>query len=136
MIQVKRIYEQPLKQDGFRVLVERLWPRGLTKERAALNLWLKEVAPTPELRKWYSHDIAKWTEFCRRYRKELESKSRQLKLLADKSHDGVVTLVYGARDELHNSAVALKNLLEPKSNHRHTAARPSESHRLTTHHGG
>lgn len=112
MIKLKRVYEKPLKEDGFRVLVERLWPRGLTKERAAVNLWLKDVAPSPELRKWFSHDAAKWEEFRRRYWRELEDKQDLIKFLKQKNKEGTVTFVYAARDEEHNGAVALKAFLE------------------------
>lgn len=111
MILLKRVYDKPSKADGYRVLVDRLWPRGLTKERAAIDLWLKEVAPSPELRTWFSHDISKWTEFNRRYRSELDSKTRHIETLVQKSREGAVTLVYGARDEEHNGAVVLRNII-------------------------
>jgi uncharacterized protein YeaO (DUF488 family) len=103
MVLLKRAYEPPSPEDGFRVLVERLWPRGLTKERAQVDLWLKEIAPSPELRKWYSHDPAKWVEFQARYRTELEQK-----VLRDHP---IVTFVYAAHDEERNSAVLLKEFL-------------------------
>jgi uncharacterized protein YeaO (DUF488 family) len=93
-------------------LVERLWPRGLSKERAAVDLWLKEVAPSPELRKWFAHDPAKWEEFRRRYGKELETKNDQIDLLLSKRRGGTVTLVYGARDQEHNSALVLWEYLK------------------------
>ncbi|VVB94305.1 Uncharacterised protein [uncultured archaeon] len=112
MIKLKRVYEEPMKDDGFRILVERLWPRGLTKERVAVDLWLKEVAPSPELRKWFGHDIARWEEFRKRYWKELESKQDEIKLLKQKNKEGTVTFVYAAKDEVHNGAVALKTFLE------------------------
>jgi uncharacterized protein YeaO (DUF488 family) len=112
MIHLKRVYEKPSRGDGFRVLVDRLWPRGLSKERAAVKMWLKDVAPSTELRKWFAHDPAKWTEFQRRYRKELDEKQDSLDLLRDKSRDKTVTLLYGARDEEHNEAVVLKMILE------------------------
>ena len=112
MIQLKRVYEKPSRKDGVRILVDRLWPRGLTKERAAVNLWLKDVAPSTELRKWFAHDPAKWKEFQVRYRKELREKKDALKLLKEKSQDRTVTLVYGARDEEHNEAVVLRKLVE------------------------
>jgi len=106
--QLKRAYEEPTGEDGFRVLVERLWPRGLSKERAALDLWLKEVAPSPELRKWFAHDPTRWEPFRERYWKELEQKKDEIDLLRAKSEEGTVTLVYAARDEAHNGALALK----------------------------
>jgi len=111
-IALKRIYEKPSKEDGFRVLVERLWPRGITKERASVDLWLKDVAPSTELRKWFGHDPAKWEQFCKRYRVELEQKKDAVCLLKQKSKEGAITLVYAARDEKHNSAVVLKEILE------------------------
>ena len=112
MIQLKRAYEKPSGDDGERILVERLWPRGLTKERAAVDLWLKEVAPSPELRKWFAHDPAKWEQFQKRYWKELEAKEEAVRLLEQKAKRGTVTLVYAARDEEHNSALVLKQFLE------------------------
>jgi uncharacterized protein YeaO (DUF488 family) len=112
MIQLKRVYEKPSRKDGFRILVDRLWPRGLTKERAAVKLWLKEVAPSTELRKWFGHDTAKWEQFQARYRKELRDKKEALKLLKQKCKEHTVTLVYGARDEEHNEALILKKVLE------------------------
>ncbi len=112
MIQLKRAYDEPSPADGERILVDRLWPRGLTKARAALELWLKEVAPSPELRKWYAHDPAKWREFEQRYWKELRTKREIVDLLRSKAKKATVTLVFAARDEEHNSAVALKTFLE------------------------
>lgn len=111
-IRVKRVYEEPSRTDGLRILVDRLWPRGLTKERAAVDLWLKDVAPSTELRKWFGHDPAKWKEFQARYRKELVERKAALDLLAQKSKDHTVTLLYGARDEEHNEAIVLKSILE------------------------
>ena len=112
MTKLKRAYEKPSPDDGSRILVERLWPRGLTKERAAVDLWLKEVAPSPELRKWFGHDPAKWEQFQERYWKELEEKEEAVQLLKQESERGTVTLVYAARDMEHNSALALKRFLE------------------------
>jgi uncharacterized protein YeaO (DUF488 family) len=112
VIQLKRVYEKPARQDGFRILVDRLWPRGLTKERAAVKLWLKEVAPSAELRKWFGHDPARWRQFERRYRMELREQKEALELLKQKSRGHTVTLVYAARDEEHNEAVVLKAVLE------------------------
>lgn len=114
MIQVKRVYEKPSRKDGFRILVDRLWPRGLTKERAAVNLWLKDVAPSTELRKWFVHDPARWKEFQARYRKELRQSKDPLELLEQKSKGHTITLVYGARDEEHNEALVLKKILESR----------------------
>jgi uncharacterized protein YeaO (DUF488 family) len=112
MIHLKRAYEEPSVEDGERVLVERLWPRGLTKARAAVDLWLKDVAPSPELRIWFGHDPAKWKQFERRYWKELQGQPEAVEVLRRKAKRGVVTLVYAARDEEHNGALALKAFLE------------------------
>lgn len=114
MIRVKRVYEKPSRGDGFRVLVDRLWPRGVTKERAALSLWLKDVAPSAELRKWFGHDPARWKGFQARYRKELAGRKDALKLLRQKARERTVTLLYGARDEEHNEARVLKKVLESR----------------------
>jgi uncharacterized protein YeaO (DUF488 family) len=111
-IRLKRAYEPLSKDDGLRILVERLWPRGLTKEKAAIDLWLKEIAPSPELRKWYGHDISRWDEFRRRYRAEIEVKGEMLSDLKQMIKEGPVTFVYAARDEEHNSALILKEYLE------------------------
>jgi uncharacterized protein YeaO (DUF488 family) len=112
MIHLKRAYEEPSKNDGLRVLVERLWPRGLTKERAAVDLWLKDVAPSPELRKWFGHDPARWEQFQKRYRQELRKKQDAVRLLKQKAREGTLTLVYAARDEEHNGALVLKRVLQ------------------------
>jgi uncharacterized protein YeaO (DUF488 family) len=120
MLRLKRAYEQPTPADGFRVLVERLWPRGLRKAALALDLWLKEVAPSPELRRWFGHDPARWEEFCRRYWAELAGHPEAVGLLQEKLRQGEVTLVYGSRDEEHNAAVALKRFLEGKTPERST----------------
>ncbi len=114
MIKVKRAYRPPEADDGFRVLVERLWPRGLSKAEVAIDLWLKEVAPSPALRKWFGHDPAKWEKFCRRYWAELAERGEAVQRLREKAREGVLTLVYGSRDEQHNAAVALKLYLEGK----------------------
>ena len=114
VIKLKRAYEEPSHDDGFRVLVERLWPRGLSKERAKVDLWLKDVAPSGELRTWYSHDVEKWKEFKARYRKELVQNKEPVALLRKKAKEGPLTFVYAARDEQHNSAVVLKEFLEKK----------------------
>jgi uncharacterized protein YeaO (DUF488 family) len=111
VINLKRAYLPPAPDDGFRVLVERLWPRGLKKEALALDLWLKDIAPSPELRRWFGHDPAKWEEFCRRYWAELAGRPATLALLREKVREGRVTLVYGSRDEEHNAAVALRKFL-------------------------
>lgn len=112
MIKLKRAYEQPSREDGLRVLVERLWPRGLTRERAAVDLWLKEIAPSPELRKWFGHDPTRWDEFQKRYRHELRQNPDAVNLLKARVKEGPVTLIYAAKDEEHNSALVLKSFLE------------------------
>ncbi len=109
-IKLKRVYELPDTKDGERVLVDRLWPRGLTKEKARVDLWLKEIAPSTELRRWFGHDPAKWTEFKRRYRAELKRNKEQVARLKDEMEKGPMTLLYGARDEEHNEAVVLLEL--------------------------
>jgi len=111
-IRIKRIYEQAEKDDGTRILVDRLWPRGLTKERARVDLWLKEIAPSTELRKWFGHDPDKWRGFRQRYKTELRNNKDLVKVLAEKAKAGTVTLIYAARDEQHNEAVVLKEFLE------------------------
>jgi uncharacterized protein YeaO (DUF488 family) len=111
-IRLKRAYDEPSPDDGLRVLVERLWPRGLTKERAAVDLWVKDLAPSPELRRWYHHDPALWEEFQKRYRAELRQKKDLVEELRQKAGGGTVTFVYAARDEEHNSALVLKDYLE------------------------
>lgn len=113
-IRIKRVYEEPKREDGERILVDRLWPRGLTKEKAKVDLWLKEVAPSTELRKWYAHDPAKWERFRSRYLEELKGNEEQLSLLRQEVAKGPATLVYGAKDEEHNEAVVLLKLLTAK----------------------
>jgi len=112
MIHLKRAYDKPSPSDGERILVERLWPRGLTKARAAVDLWLKDVAPSPELRKWFGHDPARWKQFEKRYWKELQGQQEAVEMLRQKAKRGAVTLVYAARDQEHNSALSLKEFLE------------------------
>jgi uncharacterized protein YeaO (DUF488 family) len=111
-IQLKRVYEAPAKEDGNRILVDRLWPRGLTKEKARVDLWLKEIAPSTDLRKWFAHDPAKWAEFQTRYKAELKNNSQQVALLKKEAAKGKTTLLYGAKDEQHNEAVVLQHLLQ------------------------
>lgn len=111
MIQVRRAYDAPARDDGFRVLVDRLWPRGLAKERAAVDLWLRDVGPSAKLRRWFGHDRSRWREFCRRYAKELKGKQDVLGFLRSKSRHGNVTLVFGARARDFNNAVALRDVL-------------------------
>ena len=110
-INIKRVYEKPSKSDGKRILVDRLWPRGLTKEKAAVDLWLKDIAPTTELRKWFGHDPDKWKEFQKKYHQELKKNNEQVSLLNEYLKKGIVTLVYGARDEEHNEALVIMEWL-------------------------
>jgi len=110
-IKIKRMHDPVETDDGFRVLVDKIWPRGVTKAQAHINLWLREIAPSSDLRRWFSHDPAKWEEFKKRYFEELEEKpevvSRLLKIIAE----GPVTLLYSAREREYNQAVALKEYL-------------------------
>ncbi|MGA7904160.1 MAG: DUF488 family protein [Terrimicrobiaceae bacterium] len=112
MIRLKRVYEEAARNDGYRVLVERLWPRGVSKEKANIRLWAKEIAPSAELRKWYGHNLARWEEFKKRYWRELKGKQESLEEIRSRAREGTVTFVYAARDEEHNSAMALKDYLE------------------------
>ncbi|QDT54100.1 hypothetical protein Pan44_21270 [Caulifigura coniformis] len=112
MIRLKRAYEEASPRDGLRILVERLWPRGVRKETLAIDLWLKDLAPTTELRKWFNHDVEKWTEFQKRYRAELKKKADLLALLKQRTSEGTVTFVYAAKDDVHNSAQVLRETLE------------------------
>ncbi len=111
MIRIKRIYDPASPGDGRRILIDRLWPRGLKKEEARFDEWLKDLAPSDELRKWFSHDPAKWNEFQKRYRSELRGKAELLERLRTEARKGTVTLLYSARDEEHNNAVVLKELI-------------------------
>lgn len=111
-IHLKRVYEPASKQDGFRVFVDRLWPRGIKKEELQMDLWLKEVAPSTELRKWFSHDPAKWEQFQKKYAKELDEKGEALEPILSALKKGVVTLLYSSKDTEHNSALYLKKYLE------------------------
>jgi uncharacterized protein YeaO (DUF488 family) len=109
-IKIKRVYEQPDKDDGRRILVDRLWPRGLTKEKAGVDLWLKDIAPSTELRKWFGHDPERWEEFKERYRAELAEagKMEVLRDIAERAREENVTLLFGAKDTRHNDARALE----------------------------
>ncbi len=112
MIQAKRVYESAGSHDGSRYLVERLWPRGMKKEALKMDGWLKDVAPSDELRRWFSHDPAKWAEFQRRYAAELNQRRTAWEPIAQAAQRGTVTLLYSAHDQEHNNAVALKKYLE------------------------
>ncbi|MCK9306511.1 MAG: DUF488 domain-containing protein [Methanoculleus sp.] len=114
MIRTKRIYEEPSADDGTRVLIDRLWPRGISKEKGNLDRWEKDLAPSNELRKWFGHDPAKWEEFLQRYRAELVGKEEELDRLRQEANDATVTLLYAAKDEERNNAVALKRYIEER----------------------
>jgi uncharacterized protein YeaO (DUF488 family) len=111
-IRVKRIYESPAPEDGYRVLVDRLWPRGLAKESAALDLWLQDVAPSTALRKWFNHDASRWQEFTGRYTTELDQQPEAVETIKRFLRKGRLTLLFSAKDQKHNNAVALKAYLE------------------------
>ncbi|SRR5690554_5649510 len=111
MVKLKRAYDEKAEDDGTRVLVDRIWPRGVTKERAAIDWWAKGLAPSEDLRKWFSHDAKRFEEFADRYRAELNG-SEDLERLRQLSASGVVTLVFGAKDREHNQAVVLKSIVE------------------------
>jgi uncharacterized protein YeaO (DUF488 family) len=110
-LRLKRVYEPAAREDGVRVLIDRLWPRGLTKEKAAIDHWMKEIAPSAELRKWFGHDPDRWTEFRSRYMDELRQHVALLDQIRDLAKEGTVTLVFGAHDEEHNDAVVLQEVL-------------------------
>lgn len=112
MIKLKRIYDTPSPDDGVRVLVDRLWPRGIKKENAKIDAWEKSLAPTTELRKWFGHDVEKWDEFRERYAKELVDNPSFADFAEKISKEAVVTLLFGAKDTIHNNAVVLKDVIE------------------------
>jgi len=114
MLKVKRVYENAEANDGTRFLVERLWPRGMKKEELKMEAWLKDVAPSDGLRKWFAHDPLKWKEFQKRYRAELESNPNAWKPLLESAKRGDVTLLYSARDIEYNNAIVLKSFLEKR----------------------
>ena len=114
MIQIKRAYDPPAKTDGTRILVERLWPRGIKKENLKHDSWIKDVAPSTELRKWFSHDPVKWTEFQQRYQAELDKHPEACQPILDAANKGKVTLLFSSHDAEHNNVVALKAYLEKK----------------------
>ncbi len=116
MIRVQRIYNNPKgnNNNGFRILVDRLWPRGLSKDGIKIDLWQKDIAPSTSLRKWFSHDEKKWNEFKHRYFKELDNNSDSINIILDKTKDGSITLLYSAKDERFNNAIVLKEYLEMK----------------------
>lgn len=114
-LSLKRVYDPPSADDGARVLVDRIWPRGVSRDEAQLAAWLKDLAPTTALRQWFGHDPARFEEFQSRYRAELEQKGEGLEKLRALAESGKVTLLYGAKDEVHNNAVVLAHYLEGKA---------------------
>jgi uncharacterized protein YeaO (DUF488 family) len=114
VIQIKRVYDPPAKEDGARFLVERLWPRGMKKDALQMDAWCKNLAPSRDLRRWFSHDPAKWKEFQRRYRAELADNPAACQPLLDSAKQGNITLLYSAHDTGHNNALALKSYLEER----------------------
>jgi uncharacterized protein YeaO (DUF488 family) len=115
IIRIKRVYDPPSADDGLRVLVDRLWPRGLNKASLKFDEWMKDIAPSSELRQWFGHDESKWEEFQKRYFKELDSRPDLIEQLLQKPRAGRLTLLFAAKDEIHNNAVALKSYLEKRS---------------------
>jgi len=114
-IMLKRVYEQPSDEDGTRILVDGMWPRGVSKQQAQIDLWLKELAPSKELRKWFGHDPEKWPEFQAKYFQELQTHSEAVNTVIDQVQKGPVTLIYAAKDTEHNNAVALKKYLQSQA---------------------
>ncbi len=112
MITIKRVYDPPSRDDGKRILIDRLWPRGLKKEAAHVDEWMKDIAPSSELRKWFGHDPEKWDEFKQRFFKELQGKQEQLERIVDFAQKGRVTLLFGSKEERFNNASALKEYIE------------------------
>lgn len=111
-LRIKRIYDAPARSDGYRILIDRIWPRGISKRRARLDAWLPELAPSAELRTWFGHDPARWQEFRNRYRAELARKVPLIESIRHRALDEPVTLLYAARDPLHNNAVVLQHVIE------------------------
>jgi len=114
-VKLKRVYERPSVADGMRVLVDRMWPRGLTKHDVSADMWLRDAAPSSELRRWYGHDARRWRQFSRKYRTELARQPAVLELIDDLRRRAPVTLIFGAHDEAHNHAVVLREVLEERS---------------------
>ena len=113
-LQIKRAYEAVDKNDGYRILVDRIWPRGIKKSNAKIDLWLKEIAPSNELRKWFNHDSKKWNQFRTKYFKELKNKDQELNVIKQQLKKSTVTLLFGAKDQEHNQAVALQEYIQQK----------------------
>ena len=132
MLRIKRTYDPPARGDGRRILVERLWPRGMKKEAAAADVWMKEVAPSTQLRRWFSHQVERWEEFRRRYRVELDGNPDAWEPILDAEKRGTVTLLYSAHDVLHNGAVVLRDyLMERQARRPRRGKREGEDDRRT-----
>ena len=129
MLKLKRAYDPVASDDGTRVLVERLWPRGLSKTKLKLDAWLKDVGPTTELRRWFSHDPEKWPRFRERYFRELDSRPESWRPILSAARGHAVTLIYSSHDEEHNNAVALKEYLQAKTRRRRPSRQPAASDR-------
>lgn len=123
-IETKRVYEAPSADDGTRILVDRIWPRGVSKKDAAVALWARELAPSSELRKWFGHDPERWPEFRRRYVAELAGKSDELDRLLQEAGPGPITLVFAAKDTAHNNAVVLREIIQDREDRDSTPPRP------------
>ena len=127
MIKLKRIYQTPEREDGLRILVDRLWPRGISKEKGRVDLWLKGIAPSDSLRKWFSHDPEKWPEFRPRYFEELKGKRAALQMLRSLNRKGKpITLLYAAKDPAHNNAVVLREVLRARATRQKPSGFPRE----------
>ena len=133
MLRIKRVYEPQTRSDGRRILVDRLWPRGLSKKKAAVDDWIKDIAPSAKLRRWFGHDPRRWPEFRRRYRHELRAHADLMRALTARASRGNVTLVYGARDEQHNDAVVLAAAIRARVKRAANAARKPKRRTTRTH---
>jgi uncharacterized protein YeaO (DUF488 family) len=129
MLKLKRAYDPAAKADGTRILVERLWPRGLSRAKVHVDTWLKDVAPSTELRKWFGHDPEKWPQFRERYFRELDARPEAWQQILSKARRGLVTLIYSSHDTLHNNAVALQEYLQAKARRPTTSSRPPSAER-------
>ncbi len=129
MLRLKRAYEREVPSDGRRILVDRLWPRGLSKQKAAIDEWMKEIAPSTELRRWFGHNPRKWPDFQRRYRRELGAQAHLVRRIATLASRGRVTLVFGARDEVHNDAVVLAAVVRARMKRAAATTRGGARHR-------
>ena len=132
MIRIKRTYDRPVREDGRRILVERLWPRGMKKEALAADAWMKEVAPSTELRKWFDHRVERWARFERRYRDELNAHPDAWEPILDAGQRGTVTLLYSAHDLVHNGAVVLRDYLLERRAGRARRGQPKRRPRTST----